>query len=183
MGGEKIMKLDPIQALEEKFGAAVTPQPVFRGEITLVVEAQKIAEVATYLKNTAGLDYLMLSDITAVDYYTPQQPDPEPGRFALCYHLLSLRYNQRLRLKVYWSEGDEPVPSVTPLWAAANWEEREAYDMFGIAFKNHPDLRRLLMPPDWEGYPQRRDYPLGYETVQFSFNFDDIQKHKPYAKE
>jgi NADH-quinone oxidoreductase subunit C len=92
-------------------------------------------------------------------------------------------HNRRLRLKVLWSDGDPAVPSMTGDWPSANWEEREAYDMFGIQFAGHPDLRRVLMPADWEGHPQRKDYPLGYETVQFSFNFDEIDRHKPYAKQ
>jgi NADH-quinone oxidoreductase subunit C len=80
--------------------------------------------------------------------------------------------------------GDYPrVPSITPVVPAANYQEREAYDMLGIIFEGHPDLRRILMPDDWEGHPQRKDYPLGYEQVQFSFNYDDINKIKPYAKE
>jgi NADH-quinone oxidoreductase subunit C len=94
-----------------------------------------------------------------------------------------MRWNQRLRLKVWWSDGDDDVPSVSGIWQSAIWEEREAHDMFGIPFANHPDLRRLLMPDDWQGYPGRKDYPLGYETVQFSFNYDEVDKHKPYAKE
>jgi len=175
------LTMNVVEALTTQFGAAVTALAPFRGEQTVIVEAGKIAEVARFLHDTAGFDFL--SDIAAVDYYTPQNPEPEHGRFALCYHLLSIRWNSTLRLKVYWSEGDAPVPSVTPIWKSANWEEREAYDMFGISFAGHPDPRRLLMPDDWQGYPGRKDYPLGYETVQFSFNFDEVNKHKPYAKE
>jgi len=183
VGGDSEMRLDPVQVLQEKFGEAITVAPVFRGETTLIVSPEKIVDVCQYLKEAPGLEYIFLADISGVDYYRPENPEPEPGRFALCYHLLSMRYSHRLRLKVYWSDGDEPVPSISGLWESANWEEREAYDMFGIPFKGHPDLRRLLMTPDWEGYPQRRDYPLGYETVQFSFNYEEIDKHKPYAKE
>jgi NADH-quinone oxidoreductase subunit C len=134
-------------------------------------------DICRYLHATEGLDYKFLSDITAVDYH-PQEP-----RFAVCYHLLSMRWNQRLRLRVWWSDGDDDVPSITGIWQSAIWEEREAHDMYGIPFDGHPDLRRLLMPDDWQGHPGRRDYPLGYETVQFSFNYDEVNKHKPYAKE
>jgi len=171
------MKLDPVQALQQQFGEAVTVLPVFRGETTVIVEAQRIAEACLFLRDTAGLEFNMLSGIAGIDYY-PTEP-----RFAANYHLLSMRYNTRLRLKVQWSDGDEPIPSVTGVWKNANWEEREVYDMFGVLFKGHPDLRRLLMPPEWDGHPQRKDYPLGYEMVQFSFNAEDIQTHKPLAKE
>jgi NADH-quinone oxidoreductase subunit C len=124
--------------------------------------------------------YNFLSDISSVDYY----PDyNRPGRFGVCYHLYSMIYNRRIRLKVFVQEDEPVVPTLTVLWPAANWLEREIYDMMGIEFEGHPDLRRLLMPEDWNGHPARRDYPLGYETVMFSFNFDEINKHKPYAKE
>jgi NADH dehydrogenase subunit C (EC 1.6.5.3) len=92
-------------------------------------------------------------------------------------------YTRRLRIKVYLSGDDPRLPSVTSVWPSADWEEREAYDMMGIHFEGHPSLRRILMPADWEGHPQRKDYPLGYEQVQFSFNFDDIDRLKPYAKD
>jgi NADH-quinone oxidoreductase subunit C len=92
-------------------------------------------------------------------------------------------YSRRIRLKVFVHEDEPVVPTMTVLWSAANWLEREIFDMMGIEFEGHPDLRRVLMPDDWNGHPLRRDYPLGYETVMFSFNYDQISKHKPYAKE
>jgi len=90
---------------------------------------------------------------------------------------------QRLRVKVPVRDDDQRVPSVTGLFPTANWHERETYDLYGIVFDGHPDLTRILMPADWEGHPLRRDYPLGYEEVEFTFNFDEIEKKKPYAKE
>ena len=166
---------DTIQKLQTRFGDSITPAQAFRGEVTTIVETAKIVDVCRFLKEELEFNYL--SDITGIDYY------PDEPRFALCYHLLSLPHGHTLRLKAFWSEGEDPVPSITKLWRAANWEEREAYDMFGIQFSGHPDLRRLLMPEDWMGFPQRKDYPLGYETVRFSFNVDRIDSHKPYAKE
>jgi NADH-quinone oxidoreductase subunit C len=163
--------------LREAFGDAVHDEVVYRGEVTLVVDADKITDVAQFCRDTEGLEFNLLSDVTAVDYY-PNEP-----RFAVCYHLYSIYHRTRVRLKVYLP-GDAPeVESVTPLWPAANWQEREAYDLIGITFRNHPDLRRILMPTDWVGNPQRKDYPLGYEQVQFSFNFDEIMRQKPHATE
>lgn len=167
---------DPIEKLTEAFGTAVEKTETFRDETTITIAGARIEEVARFCRDEEGLKYNLLADIAALDYY-PQEP-----RIGVCYHLYSLKYNRRLRLKVMWTDGDDAIPTVTSVWKSADWEEREAYDMFGVLFKGHPDLRRILMPVDWEGHPQRKDYPLGYETVQFSFNFDEIQKHKPYAK-
>ncbi len=168
--------LDPKQAITEAFGDALESAEEFRGELTLVVKAENIIEVATYLRDGEGLKYNLLSDMAVIDYF-PAEP-----RFGVCYHMYSMAFNRRLRIKVMWSDGDAPIPSVTGIWPSANWEEREAYDMMGILFSGHPYLKRVLMPDDWQGFPQRKDYPLGYETVQFSFNYDEIAKHKPFAK-
>jgi NADH-quinone oxidoreductase subunit C len=169
--------LDPVDLAKLTLKDAVQDVIEFRGELTLVIDPEHIVDACLFFRDTEGLEYIFLSDITGVDYY-PQEP-----RFAVCYHLYSMLYNRRLRLKVYLS-GDTPeVPSIISVWPSADWEEREAYDMFGIVFTGNPTLRRILMPDDWEGYPQRKDYPLGYEQVQFSFNYDDIDRMKPYAKE
>jgi NADH-quinone oxidoreductase subunit C len=172
--------LDPVEALRSAQPTLVQDVRVFRDETTIIVAPQDIVSVARYLRDTPGLLYNYLSDISSVDYY----PDyNRPGRFGVCYHLYSMLYNRRIRLKVYVQEDELLVPTLTVLWPAANWLEREIYDMMGIEFEGHPDLRRLLMPDDWNGHPARRDFPLGYETVMFSFNYDQISKHKPYAKE
>ena len=92
-------------------------------------------------------------------------------------------YNRRLRIKAFADEADPRLPTGTTVFPAANWLEREIADMMGIAFEEHPDPRRLLMPEDWHGHPHRRDYPLGKETVAFSFNVEDIHAHKPFAKD
>jgi NADH-quinone oxidoreductase subunit C len=175
------MKRDVTQALLAQFGEdTIGLTDNFRGDVTFIIPAPQILEVCRFVKDGPGLEYKMLTSITAADY---EETRPQDGRFSVVYHLASIKYNQRLRFKVWWSDGDDPIPSVTPLWKSANWEERETYDMFGIPFAGHPDLRRLLMPEDWQGHPLRRDYPLGYETVQFSFNFDEVSKHKPFARE
>jgi NADH-quinone oxidoreductase subunit C len=145
--------------------------------LTIVVASHRIVDVCRYCRDTKGLDYNFLSDVVGVDYY-PQSP-----RFAVAYHLYSMTHNRALRLKVYLSDDDPTVPSVTGVYPTANWFEREIFDLLGVTLTDHPDLRRILMPENWDGHPLRKDYPLGYETVQFSFNFDEIDKYKPYAEE
>ena len=167
---------DPVEAIKAALPGALQDVVEFRGETTLYIEPSQIAAVGALLRDADGLRYNFLVDVTGVDNY------PDAPRFAVCYHLYSMLYNRMLRLKVRLPEDDPVVPTVTPVWPTANWQEREAYDMFGIVFEGHPDLRRILMTEDWEGHPLRKDYPLGYETVQFSFNADEISKHKPFAK-
>jgi NADH-quinone oxidoreductase subunit C len=171
--------VDPVESLRAALGDAVLGVKTFRNETTVIVDPARIVDVMLHLRNTTGLVYNFLSDISAVDYY----PDTHhPERFAVAYHIYSMLYNRRLRVKVYVPEENPVVPSITSVWPAANWLEREIIDMMGITFEGHPDPRRLLMPEDWEGHPHRRDYPLGKEVVQFSFNADEIMKHKPFAK-
>lgn len=169
--------MDPVAALREAFPDAVRDTQEFRGELTVIVDGVRIVDICRHCRDTAGLEYNFLSDVTGIDYL-PQEP-----RFGVVYHLYSMLHNRSLRLKVLLSAENPIVPSVIPVYAAANWFEREIYDLLGIMFTDHPDLRRLLMPEDWDGHPLRKDYPLGYETVQFSFNFDEVDRHKPYAKE
>jgi len=172
--------LDPVEAVKGAYPNAVLDVVQFRDETTLVIHPQEIVSVARFLRGTNGLIYNYLSDISSVDYF----PDyNRPGRFGVCYHLLSMLYTRRIRLKEYLPEDEPVVQTVVNVWPAANWLEREIYDMMGIIFEGHPDLRRVLMPDDWDGHPLRRDAPLGYETVMFSFNVDEINKHKPYAQE
>ncbi|HRE47495.1 MAG TPA: NADH-quinone oxidoreductase subunit C [Aggregatilineales bacterium] len=172
--------LDPVELARLTLKEAVLDVIEFRGETTIVIDRDHIVDACAFFKETEGLEYIYLSDIAGIDYY---QQEPSERRFAANYHLYSFAYNRRLRLKVYAPEDDPRIPSVSSVYPAADWEEREAYDMFGILFEGHPSLRRVLMPDDWDGHPQRKDYPLGYEQVQFSFNFDDIDRLKPYAKE
>ena len=124
----------------------------FVGDWTLIVPVTKLLEVAAHLRDAPDASFDLCSDVTATDW------PPRPDRFDVVYCLYSTRHRQRVRLKVKASEL-EPVPSVTGLWPGANWLEREVYDMFGVNFVGHPDRRRILMPEDWQGYPQRKDYP------------------------
>ncbi len=169
--------LNPVETLQAQFADAVQSVEEFRGEITVTVDSEKIVEICRFCRDTEGLEYNFLSDVTGIDYL-PQEP-----RFGIAYHLYSMIHNRSLRLKVLLP-GDEPVvPSVVGIYPTANWMEREIFDLLGVAFTDHPDLRRILMPEGWDGHPLRKDYPLGYETVQFSFNFDEVDKYKPYAQE
>ena len=180
---------NPVEATREAFGEAVSFVKEFRGETTLVVDAARASEVLDYLRVSSGLVYNMLSDVSAVDYhpddygelYDGQGGDYRPQRYAVSYHLLSMLYNRRLRVKVFAEEEDPRLPTATAIFPAANWLEREIADMMGIVFDGHRDQRRLLMPDGWHGHPHRRDYPLGKETVAFSFNEAEIRKHKPFA--
>jgi NADH-quinone oxidoreductase subunit C len=122
------------------------------GELTIEIAPEKIVEACRFLKE--NLKYERLSTVTAVDRY-PAEP-----RFEVVYHLQSIARNERLRLKCRLPGENPKLDSVTGVWRAANWHEREAFDLFGIEFQGHPDLRRILMPDDWEGYPLRKDYPV-----------------------
>ncbi len=125
-----------------------------KGETTIVVPAADLLRIAEYLATESALLFSFLSDISVVDRF-PLEP-----RFEVNYHLLSLEKQARLRLKVRLPGRDPAVHSVTPVWPTANWHERENFDLFGIRFEGHPDLRRILMPDEWEGYPLRKDYPV-----------------------
>jgi NADH-quinone oxidoreductase subunit C len=131
-----------------------TSQPF--GETTLIADPSKIVDLCRYLKESEK--FIRLSAVTAVDWY------PEEPRFEVVYHLHSLERNNRLRVKCRLGGIDPVIDSVTSVWRGADWYEREVYDMFGIQFRGHPNLVRILMPTDWEGYPLRKDYPVhGYK--------------------
>jgi len=135
--------------------AAVEDAKLDRGELTLLIRRDRIRSVCEFLKAHRG--YRFLSDVTAVDWH-PSEP-----RFEVVYHLYSHERYERLRLKCRVSGEQPEIASVTPLWSAANWYEREVFDLFGIRFEGHPHLRRILMPEDWQGHPLRKDYPVtGY---------------------
>lgn len=180
---------NPVELVREAFGEALLHVKEFRGETTFVVVPARTPEVLDFLRVSPGLVYNMLSDVSAVDYYPSDYGerfdggglDYRPERFAVSYHVLSMLYNRRLRVKAFAAEEDPRLPTATVVWPAANWLEREIADLMGIVFEGHPDQRRLLMPEDWHGHPHRRDYPLGKETVAFSFNEAEIRKHKPFA--
>jgi NADH-quinone oxidoreductase subunit C len=142
-----------VSGLQAALPDAVTQLSYWVGDWTIIVPASRLLDVATYLRDTPGARFDFCSDVTATDW------PPRERRFDVIYCLYSIVERHRVRLKVRAGEG-EAVPSVSGLWPAANWLEREVYDMFGIPFAGHPDLRRILMPDDWQGHPQRKDYPL-----------------------
>ena len=147
-----------VKELRDRMPEAIEEVSSFRDQVTVRVFKDHLVAVCTLLRDTPGLDFDFLTDLTAVDYPT------RPKRFDVVLHLYSMTQNHLLRVKAAVAE-NEPIPTVTGVWKAANWEEREAFDMFGIVFEGHPDLRRILLAEDWEGYPLRKDYPLaGYGT-------------------
>jgi NADH-quinone oxidoreductase subunit C len=142
-----------LRRLLEAFGGAVRETHAQRGDATARVEAERIVEVLRFLRDEPALAFEMLSDLTAVDYLG------RAPRFEVVYHLYSITHNQRVRVKASVPESPCQIDSVVELWPAANWMEREVWDLYGIRFRNHPDLRRILLYEEFEGHPLRKDYP------------------------
>jgi NADH-quinone oxidoreductase subunit C len=146
-----------VKKLRDWDANAVAEVIEFRGETTVVVPREHLRRACEYLATEPSLRFSLLADITPTDSF-PMEP-----RFEINYHLVSKDRRERIRLKVRLTGNDPVMPSVTSVWPTANWHERESFDLFGIRFEGHPDLRRILMPDDWEGHPLRRDYPTeGY---------------------
>ena len=166
-----------VQAFQENFGVTFEE---FRDEVHVFVNVENIVDALTLLRDK--YDFELLSAMTASDYWPQHASRP---RFHVIYQLTSLAKNLSLQLRVpVPADGERPkVPTATRVYEVANWRERELLDMFGIEFEGHPDPRRILMPEGTEGYPLRKDFPLGYEEPQFTFNFEEIDLRKPYAKE
>jgi len=157
-----------VEKLREKFGAVLSEPVEFRGELTLrLSDPERIAEVCAFARQELGFDFLV--DITSIDNYG------EDPRYTIVYHLYGLSHNQYLRLKTDVGEEKSELPTVVPVWKSANWHEREIYDMMGVRFRGHPDLRRVIM---WEGYPHhplRKDFPLaGKPTDLPDIAFSDV---------
>ena len=162
-----------VQKVQEQYPDAILDVSDARGELTITVRKEGLHELMAFLKSE--LAYNFLADVTAVDYSLMEDVlmKHDYARFAVVYHLLSSEKKERLRVKVPLHEKELSIPSVTFIWKVANWLERETYDMFGIAFEDHPDLRRILMPDDYEGYPLRKDYPLRGRGERETFNFEE----------
>jgi NADH-quinone oxidoreductase subunit C len=142
-----------IDALQQAVPGAVTQLSLWVGDWTIIVPAARLLEVLQHLRDAPGALFDFCSDLTASDW------PPRPQRFDVLYHLYSTTLKHRVCVKLRAADG-EPVPTVSGIWPAANWFEREVFDLFGITFEGHPDLRRILMPDEWQGHPQRKDYPL-----------------------
>ena len=149
------------QELRDADADAVLETLHFRDRATIIVEPAKVGWV---LERLRGKGYSFLASVHGVDYY------PEEPRLGVHYELLDMESVDRLTVKLRVHTDDAEVPSVTPDWPTADHQEREVYDMFGVVFTGHPDLRRILMPEDYEGFPQRRDFPVGGEPVLFTYN-------------
>jgi NADH-quinone oxidoreductase subunit C len=166
-----------VDSLQRQLKDAVLGVETFRGDTTLMIKPEAVVDAARVLRSSEGIEFDFLAMLTAVDYY------PEEPRFAVVYRFYSTIENVYIGLRARLPGSKPEISTIETVYRNANWHEREVYDMFGISFTGHSDLRRILMPHDWEGHPLRKDYPLGYEEVQFTFNFDEIDRKKPYAKE
>ena len=164
--------------LREKFAAAVIEATEFLGQLSIRIEPARVVEMCEVLKRDPATPFNYLSDLTCAHY-----PDHREAPFEVIYNLYSISANERVRLKA-WVNTEEAggIDSVTGVWPSADWPEREVYDLFGVNFRNHPDLRRILLPPDWEGHPLRKDYPLEFVENKWTENhlpeFTDVQQEQ-----
>ena len=151
--------MTPLEKVQEQFTKEIIGTHAFRGEETAIIRPEALLAVAKFLKETPELDFNFLMDLTAVDYlfYAGGRIQKE-FRFETVYHFLSLKHNHRIRIKVPVDEKSPEVDSLSGLWASANWYEREVWDMFGIRFKGHPNLKRILMYEEFKGHALRKDY-------------------------
>ncbi len=156
-----------LDKIKNKFGAAVVETHSFRGDDTVVVKKEKLKELCAFLKEDSACDFDYLLDVCGADYL------PRVPRFEVVYHIHSIDKKHRIRVKTRVAEG-EKVDSVTSLWPTADWTERETYDMYGIEFEGHPDLKRIYMADDWKGHPLRKDYPeRGYKDEYQPFGEEE----------
>lgn len=166
-----------VQTVRATYPDAIAEIVDFRGERTLVIGKQWLLRVARLLRDDPALRFNLLEDIVADDYLG------EEPRFYVSYMLYSIPGKVRLRLRVPVPDPDDGPPTLQPLWQIATWLEMEVWDLMGVTFEGNGSLRRLFLPEDWQGHPLRKDYPLGYEEVQFSFNYEQIDARKPYARD
>lgn len=148
------VKILIVEKLKEKFSDFIEKVEDFRDDLSISVKGDHLLKICEFLKNDKDLQFIMCKDVTAIDWATKN------FRFEVVYHIYSFKLNYTLRLKSKIKSAEEGIDSVVSVWESANWYERETYDMFGIVFKNHPDLRRIYMPEDFEYYPLRKDFPL-----------------------
>jgi len=164
-----------VKKLRDKLEDAVVEASEFLGQLSIRIQPARVVEVCTALKDDDETPFNYLSDLTCVHY-----PDQKAAPFEVIYNLYSISKNERVRLKA--AVNGEGIESVTSIWPSADWLEREVYDLFGVVFHNHPDPRRILLPPDWEGHPLRKDYPLEFVENRWTENhlpeFTDVQREQ-----
>ncbi len=153
---------DELERAYPEFHDAIERVVVYREELTLHIKRERLFDVAKKLRDTPSLRFEMCMGVNGVHY-----PEDAGRELHAVYPLLSLTHNRRIRLEVSVPDSDPHIPSLVELWAGNNWHERETYDMFGIIFDGHPSLTRILMPDDWHGHPQRKDYPLGGIAIEY----------------
>jgi NADH-quinone oxidoreductase subunit C len=154
--------------LKKEYSDKILESSRFRGDLNIVIKPEDLVEICRFLKTDSDIRLNFLSCITAADYLGSRDK-----RFEVIYILFSIPFHHRLIIKIRINENEE-IPTLTSLWNTANWQEREVYDMFGLKFAGHPNLKRILMDDDWIGHPQRKDFPLTYEVPHFSYNKDEI---------
>jgi len=170
---------DIAEKIKEKFADQVIEVVEFRDQVSVIVKRDQILSILKFLHDDPLLSLNHLQDLTAVDYSKKKEI-----RFEVVYNLYSIRHRHKIRIRAQVPENDTKIDSVVPIWSGANWHERECYDMFGITFTGHPDLRRILMPEDWEGFPLRKDYPLkGPEFDKDWPGFTDVVKRSKELRE
>ena len=170
-----------VEKIKTDQGKDINSSEVNLGDSVIFVGAERIHDIAEYLKNDPDLDFDYLSNITGTDYLNEER---EP-RFEVVYELHSIEKNHSIRIRVGLDEEDPTIPTVSDLWKGALYPERELFDMFGFNIKGHSNLSRLIMPEEWEGNPLRKDYPLTIEDVTFSHNREfkqDLVKSKPRTR-
>ncbi|MCI4627051.1 MAG: NADH-quinone oxidoreductase subunit C [Candidatus Magnetoovum sp. WYHC-5] len=165
------------ERIREYFPEEVLSIEDFRDETTVTVKKESIYNICKFLKESSFLSMDFLRDVTALDWLGRKSL-----RYEVIYHIYSIKNECMIRLKVPVSDDDLYVDSVSTIWKGANWHERECYDMFGIVFSSHPDLRRILMPEDWEGYPLRKDYPAEGPQEEWRGFKEVLKKAEEYAK-
>jgi len=165
------MSKQVLDAIEGQFGEEVVlGTHSHHGDDTAMIVPEMIAQVCAWLKGDPEMAFQQMIDLTCVDWL------PEEPRFEVVYHLASRTHGHRIRLKCRVSEAEPKLPSITPIWKGANWYEREAYDMYGVIFEGHPDLRRLLLYPEFIGHPLRKDYPIRGEQPLVTMRDPETQR-------
>lgn len=156
--------MEPLQvaaAIEEKFSESFLGSTEYRGQVSVSVKRGKINGLVRWLHDDPDLSFDYLRDLCGVDYYGKKEP-----RFEVVYHLYSMKHAHAIRIKAQVPADDPSIETITSIYKGANWHERECFDLFGIRFEGHPDLRRILLPDDWEGHPLRKDYPLAGPSAE-----------------